>query len=106
MVRYRDLNEGYIAKEAGHPSDNIAAVVSAGEVAHADGKTLITATVIAYEIFGRMCDTLNIKPMGFDHVTIGAMASVVATARVLGLTQQQMTEAINLTVAANVALYK
>jgi 2-methylcitrate dehydratase len=106
MVRYLDFNDGYIGKEAGHPSDNIAAIVSAGEVAHADGKTLITATVIAYEIFGRMCDTLNIKPMGFDHVTIGAMASVVATARVLGLTQQQMTEAINLTVAANVALYQ
>jgi 2-methylcitrate dehydratase len=106
MVRYLDFNDGYIGKEAGHPSDNIAAIVSAGEVAKADGKTLIVATVIAYEVFGRMCDTLNIKPMGFDHVTIGAMACVIATARVLGLTQAQMTEALNLTVAANVALYQ
>src|SRR5882757_3010630 len=49
MVRYLDFNDGYIGKEAGHPSDNIAAIVSAGEVAKADGKTLIVATVIAYE---------------------------------------------------------
>jgi 2-methylcitrate dehydratase len=106
MVRYLDFNDGYIGREAGHPSDNIAGIVSAGEVAKADGKTLITATVIAYEVFCRMCDTLNIKPMGFDHVTIGAMASVCGTARVLGLTQRQIMEAINLTVAANVALYQ
>jgi 2-methylcitrate dehydratase len=44
--------------------------------------------------------------MGFDHVTIGAMASVAAASRVLKLTPQQTTEAINLTVAANVALYQ
>jgi 2-methylcitrate dehydratase len=106
MLRYLDFNDGYIGKEAGHPSDNIAAIVTAGDVAKADGKTLIVATVIAYEVFGRMCDTLNIKPMGFDHVTIGAMACVLGTARVLGLTQAQMLEALNLTVAANVALYQ
>ena len=106
MVRYLDFNDGYIGLEAGHPSDNIAGIVTAGEVAKADGKTLIVATVIAYEVFGRMCDTLNIKPMGFDHVTIGAMASVLSIARVLGLTQRQMTEALNLIVAGNVALYQ
>lgn len=106
MVRYLDFNDGYIGLEAGHPSDNIAGIVTAGEVAKADGKTLIVATVIAYEVFGRMCDTLNIKPMGFDHVTIGAMASVLSIARVLGLTQAQMTEALNLIVAGNVALYQ
>ena len=32
-----------------------------------------------------MCDTINIKPMGFDHVTIGAMASVLGAARLLRL---------------------
>ena len=106
MVRYLDFNDGYIGLEAGHPSDNIAGIVTAGEVAKADGKTLIVATVIAYEVFGRMCDTLNIKPMGFDHVTIGAMASVLSIGRVLGLTQPQLLEALNLVVAGNVALYQ
>jgi 2-methylcitrate dehydratase len=106
MIRYLDFNDGYTGKEAGHPSDSIAALLSAGEVAHADGRELICATVVAYEVFCRMCDTLNIKPLGFDHVTLGAMASVAGAARLLGLTPEQITEAINLTVAANVALYQ
>ncbi|SAL51456.1 MmgE/PrpD family protein [Caballeronia udeis] len=106
MIRYLDFNDGYTGKEAGHPSDSIAALISTGEVMHADGRALITATVVAYEIFCRMCDTLNIKPMGFDHVTLGAMASVTGAARLLGLTPEQITQAVNLTVAANVALYQ
>jgi 2-methylcitrate dehydratase len=106
MIRYLDFNDGYTGREAGHPSDSIAALLSAGEVAHADGRALITATVIAYEVFCRMCDTLNIKPMGFDHVTLGAIASVAGASRLLGLTPDQTTEAVNLTVAANVALYQ
>jgi 2-methylcitrate dehydratase len=57
-------------------------------------------------MFCRMCDTLNFKPMGIDHVTIGGMASVLGAARLMGLEQQQITEALNLTVAANVALYQ
>src|ERR1043166_2948905 len=106
MIRYLDFNDGYTSLEAGHPSDSIAALLTAGELAGANGRELITATVIAYEVFCRMCDTINIKPMGFDHVTLGAMASTAGAARLLGLTQEQITEAINLTVAANVALYQ
>lgn len=106
MIRYLDFNDGYTGKEAGHPSDSFAALLSAAEVAHANGRDLIGATVIAYETFCRLCDAVNIKPMGFDHVTIGAMASVTGAARLLGLTQQQIVEAVNLTVAANIALYQ
>ena len=106
MIRYLDFNDGYTGKEAGHPSDSIAALLSAAEVAEASGRDLIMATVIAYETFCRMCDVINIKPMGFDHVTLGAMASVTGAARLLGLTERQITEAVNLTVAANIALYQ
>jgi len=106
MIRYLDFNDGYTGKEAGHPSDSIAALLSSGEVGKASGRELITATVISYEVFCRMCDVLNIKPNGFDHVTIGAMASVAGAARLLGLTGEQIRAAINLTVAANIALYQ
>ncbi|MDB5863563.1 MAG: hypothetical protein JWO70_1369 [Betaproteobacteria bacterium] len=106
MVRYRDYNDGYIGLEAGHPSDNIPALITAAEVGNASGRDLITGTVIAYEMFCRMCDTLNFKPMGIDHVTIGGMSAVLGAARLMGLSRQQITEALNLTVAANVALYQ
>jgi len=44
--------------------------------------------------------------MGFDHTTIGAMASVLGAARLMHLSQEQITTALNLTVAANVSLYQ
>jgi 2-methylcitrate dehydratase len=106
MIRYLDYNDGYIGLEAGHPSDSIAALISAAEIGGANGREMIVATAIIYEIFCRMCDIVNFKPMGIDHTTIGAMASVLAAARLMGLTQAQITTALNLTVAANVSLYQ
>src|SRR5262249_18276392 len=53
MMRYLDFNDGYTGKESGHPSDAIAAVLSPAEVAHGDGRSVITATVLAYEVFCR-----------------------------------------------------
>lgn len=106
MIRYLDFNDGYTGKEAGHPSDSIAALLTAAEISGASGRELIAATVVAYEVFCRLCDAVNIKPNGFDHVTIGAMASVLGAARLLRLTEAQIVQALNLTVAANVALYQ
>ena len=53
MIRYLDFNDGYISKGSGHPSDSIAALLAAAEVAHAGGRELIVATVLAYEVFCR-----------------------------------------------------
>lgn len=106
MIRFLDYNDGYIGREAGHPSDSIAALISAAEIGGANGRDMIVATAIIYEIFCRMCDIVNFKPMGFDHTTIGAMASVLAAARLMGLTQAQITTALNLTVTSNVTLYQ
>ena len=35
MIRYLDYNDGYVSDGSGHPSDSIAALLSAAEVAHA-----------------------------------------------------------------------
>ncbi len=104
MIRYLDYNDGYISDGSGHPSDSIAALLAAAEVAHAGGRELIVATVLAYEIFGKMCDAWDNKGCGIDHATMGGIASVVGVARLFGLTPQQTTEAINIMVAGNIAL--
>ena len=54
MIRYLDYNDGYTSKESGHPSDSIAAVLSATELANAGGRRAITGTVVAYEAFCRI----------------------------------------------------
>ena len=104
-IRYLDFNDGYTSNESGHPSDSIAASLSATEAAGADGKTFILSTVLAYEVFCRLCDTVDIKPR-FDHVTVGGAASTMAAARAMNLTPEQTLQALNLNVASNIALYQ
>ena len=106
MIRYLDFNDGYTSKESGHPSDAIAAVLSPAEIVHGDGKSVITATVLAYEVFCRLCDAVSVRSRGFDHVTVGVMASTAAAAKALGLTPEHTAQAFNLSIAANNALYQ
>jgi len=106
MMRYLDFNDGYTGRESGHPSDAIAAVLSPAEVAHADGRSVITATVLAYEVFCRLCDAVCVRDRGFDHVTLGVIASTLGAAKALGLSREHMRQALNLAVAANLALYQ
>ena len=106
MIRYLDFNDGYTSKESGHPSDSIAATLAATEVARGGGQRFITATVVAYEAFCRVCDAVDIKPHGFDHVTVGCIASTLGAAKGLGLSEDQTHQALNMAVASNLALYQ
>ena len=104
MIRYLDYNDGYTSKESGHPSDSIAAVLAATEMASARGRRAITATVVAYAAFCRIGDAAMLKYIGFDHVTNGCIASTLGAARSLGLSPEQTFQAVNLGVAPNIAL--
>jgi len=105
-IRFLDFNDGYTSSgESGHPSDSIAAALTAAELKGRGGRDLITATVLAYEVFCRVCDAVDLKPH-FDHVTVGGMASTAAVARLLGLPRERIAAALNLDVASNIALYQ
>ena len=107
MIRFLDFNDGYTSTgESGHPSDSIAAALTAAEIADRSGKDLIAATVLAYEVFCRICDEADLKPLGWDHVTVGGIASVAAAAKLLGLEGRKLAEAFNLGIAPNIALYQ
>jgi 2-methylcitrate dehydratase len=107
MIRYMDFNDGYTSNgESGHPSDSLAAVLTVADLMRRDGRELITAAVLAYEVFCRICDVADLKPLGFDHVTVGGMASTAAAARLFGLSGSQLMHAFNLGIAPNLALYQ
>ncbi|MES2561916.1 MAG: MmgE/PrpD family protein [Pseudomonadota bacterium] len=107
MIRFLDFNDGYTSiGESGHPSDSIAAVLAMAELRRRCGQDAIVATVLAYEVFCRICDEVDLKPLGFDHVTVGGMASTAAAASLLGLQTQEFAQALNLGIAPNVALYQ
>ena len=107
MIRFLDFNDGYTSTgESGHPSDSIAAVLTTAELRRRSGADAIVATVLAYEVFCRVCDEVDLKPIGWDHVTVGGMASTAAAARLLGLSEREIFHAFNLGIAPNIALYQ
>src|SRR5437870_12367713 len=85
LIRYLDYNDTYLSLEPAHPSDNLAAVLAAGEIATANGRDLITAAVLAYEIQCRLCDAASLRKHGFDHVTYGAISSAAAASKLMRL---------------------
>lgn len=104
MIRYLDWNDGYISAGSGHPSDSISALLAAAEIGGADGRELIVATAAAFEVFCRIMDSWANKPIGIDHATVGGIASVAGAGRLMGLSERQLVEAINIDVASNVSL--
>src|SRR5881396_4173566 len=85
LVRYLDYNDTYLSKEPAHPSDNIPAALAVAEAENADGRGLIVAIALAYEVQCRLCDAASLRARGWDHVTYGAFSSALAAARILRL---------------------
>jgi 2-methylcitrate dehydratase len=104
LIRYLDYNDTYLSLEPAHPSDNLAPVLSVGEMANAGGRELITAAVLAYEIQCRLCDAASLRQHGWDHVTYGAISSASAACKLLKLDVTKGTHAIGLAGVANVAM--
>ncbi|HEX5309064.1 MAG TPA: MmgE/PrpD family protein [Solirubrobacteraceae bacterium] len=95
LVRYLDFNDSYLAPgETCHPSDNLAAVLAACEYAHADGRTLLSALAVAYQVQNRLSDLAPVRAKGFDHTTQGAYAAAAGVAHALGLDQRATANAI------------
>jgi len=85
MIRYHDYNDTYLSKEPLHPSDLIAAALSAGEYADARGTDLITAIAIGYEASVTFCDGGTLRRRGWDHVNFLGIGSTLAAAKLMGL---------------------
>src|SRR5438105_11373610 len=83
LIRYLDYNDTYLSLEPAHPSDNLAPVLAVGESVGADGRELITAAVLAYEIQCRLCDAASLRKQGVDHVTYGAISAAVAACKLM-----------------------
>ncbi len=106
MGRAADFNDSYRIKRATHTSDAIPAVLAMGEALHADGKHLITSIALAYEmglLFTEKLGTLkdwNPDPCAFA-ATFG---SAMGVGKILGLNQEQFSNAASMALVANVNL--
>jgi 2-methylcitrate dehydratase len=104
LIRYLDYNDTYLSLEPAHPSDNLAAILAVGDMVGADGKALIVASVLAYEVQCRLCDAASLRKHGVDHVTYGAISSCLAACKLMGLDAVKTAHAVGIAGVSNVAL--
>lgn len=105
LSRYLDFMDSYLAKgETNHPSDNFGAVLAAAESVGADGRELLTAFAVAYQVHARLSDVAPVRAKGFDHTTQGSYAAAASAAKAMRLPVEQIANAIAIAGTANNAL--
>jgi len=98
MIRALDFNDIYWKEDPSHPSDLIPAALAAGEIVNASMKDVITAIVLAYEFEQRLCEFAvpGIRERKWHHATLTQFVSPIVAGKLLGLTVDQMVNAIGI----------
>jgi 2-methylcitrate dehydratase len=106
MIRWLDFNDTWLAAEWGHPSDNLGGILATADwlsrVAVAAGRTPLTMREVlagmikAHEIQGVIALENSFNRVGLDHVVLVKVASTAVVAQMLGLTHDEVVNALSL----------
>jgi 2-methylcitrate dehydratase len=101
MIRALDFNDQY---PSGHPSDCLGALFGLAEAAGADGRRFLTSAIVAYELFIRLNDATTLRQQGWDQGYIVGLSTAAAAGNLLGMSAEQIGEAIAITAIANLPM--
>jgi len=106
MIRWLDFNDTWLAAEWGHPSDNLGGILATADwlsrTAVAAGKPPLTmkdvlvAMIKAHEIQGVIALENSFNRVGLDHVVLVKVASTAVVANMLGLSRDEVINAVSL----------
>ncbi|HEX5462996.1 MAG TPA: bifunctional 2-methylcitrate dehydratase/aconitate hydratase [Steroidobacteraceae bacterium] len=106
MIRWLDFNDTFLAAEWGHPSDNLGGILATADwlsrQAIAAGrrplvmKDVLTAMIRAHEIQGVIALENSFNRVGLDHVVLVKVASTAVVGRLLGLSREELVNALSL----------
>ena len=106
MIRWLDFNDTWLAAEWGHPSDNLGGILMTADWlsrnAVAEGREpltmrdVLTAMIKAHEIQGVLALENSFNRVGLDHVVLVKVASTAVVAQMLGLTRDEIVNAVSL----------
>jgi len=106
MIRWLDFNDTWLAAEWGHPSDNLGGILATADWlsrnAVAAGKKpltmkdVLTGMIKAHEIQGCIALENSFNKVGLDHVVLVKVASTAVVAQLLGLTRDEIIDAVSL----------
>jgi 2-methylcitrate dehydratase len=102
--RYYDLNDVYVARQAGHPSDIIAACLAVAEAERASASDLITAIVVAYEVNCRLFDAFDLSERGWDGTVFTLPAAALAAGKLMKLDREKLEQAVNISLNDHIPL--
>ncbi|MCH7912601.1 MAG: MmgE/PrpD family protein [Deltaproteobacteria bacterium] len=105
MIRYLDFNDTYTSLATCHPSDLLAPVLAAVDATHGNGRDVILGMVLGYEVFCGLLDSGAMdRELSWDQSTYGVIAAAVVAAKLLGLSKDQMANAISLATSSHITL--
>ncbi|MFC4273796.1 bifunctional 2-methylcitrate dehydratase/aconitate hydratase [Achromobacter aloeverae] len=106
MIRWLDFNDTWLAAEWGHPSDNLGGILATADwlsrSAVAAGKPpltmrdVLTGMIKAHEIQGCIALENSFNKVGLDHVVLVKVASTAVVAQMLGLSREEILNAVSL----------
>jgi 2-methylcitrate dehydratase len=106
MIRWLDFNDTWLAAEWGHPSDNLGGILATADWlsrnAVAAGREplpmhdVLTAMIKAHEIQGVIALENSFNRVGLDHVVLVKVASTAVVAQMLGLSHDEIIDAVSL----------
>jgi 2-methylcitrate dehydratase len=104
LLRCYDYNDFFVGeRNSGHASDMVSGVVAAAEWADASGAKLLSALAIGYEVVGAVYDAFSTAAGGWDYTNLTAIGATCAMARIMDLDEQQVQEALAMTVIPHFA---
>ncbi|WP_407269962.1 bifunctional 2-methylcitrate dehydratase/aconitate hydratase [Radiobacillus sp. PE A8.2] len=105
IIRWLDYNDTWLAKEWGHPSDNLGGILAIADYISreniAEGKQpltikdVLTASIKAHEIQGVLALDNSFNRVGLDHVLLVKIASTAVVTELLGGTKQEIINAVS-----------
>src|SRR5882724_1980601 len=102
MIRWLDFNDTWLAAEWGHPSDNLGGILAVADWLSRSSKAtltmrdVLTAMIKAHEIQGCLALENSFNKVGLDHVVLVKVASTAVVAHMLGLSREQILDAVSL----------
>ena len=105
-IRWLDFNDTWLAAEWGHPSDNLGGILAVADWlsrnAVANGakpilmRDVFDAMIMAHEIQGCIALENSFNKVGLDHVILVKVASTAVVSKMLGLSRDQLLNALSL----------
>ncbi|MBN8887991.1 MAG: bifunctional 2-methylcitrate dehydratase/aconitate hydratase [Rudaea sp.] len=106
MIRWLDFNDTWLAAEWGHPSDNLGGILAVADWISRNNlaagkkpltmKDVLTAMIKAHEIQGCIALENSFNKVGLDHVVLVKVASTAVVAEMLGLSRDEIINAVSL----------